>query len=297
MDSSGENSLEGIAGETSKGVSRKTTDVLTPSETNTDEQSKEVEPDKENEGDEKDPYKDWDETLKDRNFTFENIDGRKTDVLVLHSRIFSGGAVGTVHECVVSVAGRERRFVIKTLDLSSFKQQWYSNNFKNYERIRSVSSKVFTTFRRSLNDDAILMTMENTDDQVCLGTATGPKTETLNAFGYDKVDEVKNFEDFLKELFSEMRKMTEEGIGISPDTTFLLMSRPQDSKSKADFIFGDLDQLSSVDKTSYRSNFDSSMYVVRRLLNEVKDSWKKSRCIDLAKQYFLREGLTFSYPD
>ncbi|MBI5138236.1 MAG: hypothetical protein HZA95_00335 [Candidatus Vogelbacteria bacterium] len=241
-------------------------------------------------------FSDWDEELKGKTFTFENIGGRKSDVLVLHSRIFANGAVSFVHECIISVGGHKRRFIIKTFKSSLPPNRFHSlatANFNNYKLIKQVSSKVFPTFRKSLNNDAILMTMGNSGDYVCLGTVTSPKTESLNAFGYNKIDRVVNFENFLKELLTEMNKLTIKGIGVPGDVTFLLLSDFSNGEARADFVFGDLDTLNTVEKINFSFNVNIASFIVWKLLDEIMDSNDKSSYINLANEYFAKEGFVF----
>lgn len=186
--------------------------------------------------------------------SFQNTAGKETAVRIVHETPLSSGKFGDIVTADVDVQGHQRSFVIKKFKEEGGRsaQENAERAFRIYEQAKNHNLQVFPTYRLSEDKTSILMTDGNAHNELCLGTnLESPTVETL---GYEKLEEIENFESVLESFVTGAQHATNEGVRLYPDAYFFLLDK--ESRKHLQWVIGDLGNL-----TFGNQNFENSRLI------------------------------------
>jgi len=140
----------------------------------------------------------------------------------------------TVYEVEAQIGKKKRRFIRKNFDSAVVCR----SAIRMHDEAKQAGLKVFPTYRISSDNKSILMTSGYDENHACV--SNNLNSPPLESFGLKPLEEVPNFENFVRSLFDEAEKGIEKGIFIPTDSVFFVIDK--DAK-EVDFYIGDLDNV------------------------------------------------------
>jgi hypothetical protein len=221
-----------------------------------------------------------------------------TSVLINNEVKISEGRFGTIYEADISVGSQKKRFVLKRFKGSKeFAEEHANTAIQNYELAKGAGLKVFTTYRLGADKRTVLMTNGTTDTDFCIGSnKESPKIE--EALG-GKINNLSSdaFIYLIDGVFSQALLAEQKNIILPNDAYFFLIDKA--SKSKVDFIIGDLDTIAKKSDTEPERIINNVSYAMLSLqgfiLRNINDpDTYLERAKEIYSETLMKNGLSNS---
>ncbi len=111
---------------------------------------------------------------------------------------------------------------------------------ETHQKLKDIGIPVFNTYRLEKNAPRVLMTNGNSNETV-LVNVWNEGTESVEDFGQERIEEVKNFQEWIDGLFEIAVKSAENGVNLDDDCAFFILTK---DTGEVDTIIGDLDRVS-----------------------------------------------------
>ncbi len=227
--------------------------------------------------------------LRNQDMAFSRTSDRgktlSVDVRLEDGRKVSQGDYGDIYEVNGFVGSHGKKFIVKKFKGKNEKITEYraTKAFQNYEVAKKAGLKVFTTYRIGEDRKSILMTNGNMESAVCIGNnKKSPKAKDLLGDKIGSLGDV-DFQTLVEGMYSQAILAGGQNIKVPADAYFFFVDTK--TKSKVDFVIGDLDFVSKLpgkppDRT--RGNLDHALSSIDGFVQ--RNVWNPGKYYEKAKE-------------